>query len=138
MNQAARRWNSPDETGKASSGKIAVLFDGACPMCRAAAESMRKFDNADSLELLDLHRPDVCSRFPELGLDRLLEELHVVDDAGRIYRGARAINEILRHQSGMKRYLAYLWYLPGFAWLADWQYRRLAASRYGCASKAGV
>ena len=62
----------------------------------------------------------------------MLEELHVADDAGRVYRGARAINEILRFQRGAKRYLAYLWYLPGFAWLADRQYKRLAASRYQC------
>ena len=138
MNQAATRSNSSGESGKASPGKIAVLFDGACSMCRAAAEEMRKFDDSDSLELFDLHHPDVSARFPELRLEHLLRELHIVDDAGRIYRGARAINEILRHQSGMKHYLAYLWYVPGFPWLADWQYRRLAASRYDCVSKASV
>jgi len=99
---------------------------------------MRRFDNSDSLELLDLHRPDTRSRFPALELEHLLEELHVVDDAGRIYRGARAINEILRFQRGAKRYLAYLWYVPGFAWLADRQYKRLAASRYKCAPGSGL
>ncbi len=105
-------------------------------MCRNAAEELRGFDNSDSLELLDLHDPEAAARFPALDLDRLMEELHVVDDAGNIYRGARAINEILRFQRGPKRYLAYLWYVPGFPWLADRQYKRLAASRYQCAPRS--
>jgi predicted DCC family thiol-disulfide oxidoreductase YuxK len=62
--------------------------------------------------------------------ESLLEELHAVDDSGRVYRGARAINEILRRQRGLKGYLAYLWYVPGYPWLADRQYKRIAASRY--------
>ena len=118
--------------GCASPGKLAVLFDGACSTCREAAEAMRRFDNSGALELLDLHDPNTQSRFPSLELDHLLEELHVVDDAGRIYRGARAINRILRFQHGLKGYLAYLWYLPGFAWLADRQYKRFDKSRYKC------
>jgi len=112
-----------------------VLFDGACGACREASEQMSRFDNSGSLELLDLHSPSVRERFPSLKLDDLLQELHVVDDAGRVYRGARAINQILRFQHGLRRYLAYLWYLPGFAWMADWQYKRIAASRYKCAAR---
>jgi predicted DCC family thiol-disulfide oxidoreductase YuxK len=60
-----------------------------------------------------------------------MEELHVVDDAGRVTRGARAVNEVLRHQHGVRGWLAYLWYVPGYAWLADRQYKRIARSRYG-------
>ena len=52
------------------------------------------------------------AKFPDLKLENLLEELHAVDENGRVYRGARAINEILRRQSGLKGYLAYLWYVP--------------------------
>jgi predicted DCC family thiol-disulfide oxidoreductase YuxK len=129
LNQASFS-ESARETGTASPGKLAVLFDGACGTCRQVAEQMRRFDNSGALELLDLHSPAVRARFPSLQLDHLLEELHVVDDAGRVYRGARAINQILRFQNGLKRYLAYLWYLPGFAWVADRQYKRIAASRY--------
>ncbi len=123
-------------TGKASPGKIAVLFDGACAMCRTATDELLRFDNSDSLELLDLHDSEAAARFPALSLDRLMEELHVVDDAGNVYSGARAINEILRHQRGLQRYLAYLWYVPGFPWIADRQYKRVAASRYKCARES--
>ena len=61
----------------------------------------------------------------------------VIDDRGRVYRGARAVNEILRRQAGMRSLIAYLWYLPGYAWLADRQYKAIAGRRYrfGAAGK---
>jgi predicted DCC family thiol-disulfide oxidoreductase YuxK len=115
---------------KASPGKLAALIDGTCAMCQAAGAAIRKFDTANRIEILDLHDPDARARFPELKMEHLVEELHVVDDGGRIYRGARAVNELLRYQNGIKRMLAYLWYVPGYAWFADRQYKRIAASRY--------
>lgn len=116
--------------GKASAGKLAILFDGSCDLCRASVDGINQFDNSGLIEPLDLHDEDVRAKFPDLKLENLLEELHAVDDNGRVYRGARAINEILRRQRGLKGYLAYLWYIPPYAWLADRQYKRIAASRY--------
>ena len=116
--------------GKASPGKLAILYDGSCELCRASLDGIRQFDNSGKMEPLDLHVDEVRAQFPELKLENLLEELHAVDENGRVYRGARAINEILRRQRGLKGYLAYLWYIPGYAWVADRQYKRIAASRY--------
>ena len=116
--------------GKASPGKLAILYDGACDMCRASLDGIRQFDNSGQIEPLDLQDAQARAKFPDLKMEKLLEELHAVDDGGRVYRGARAINEILRRQQGLKGFLAYLWYVPGYAWLADRQYKRIAASRY--------
>jgi len=116
--------------GRASAGKLAILYDGSCEMCRASLDGIRQFDNSGKMEPLDLHKEEVRAKFPDLKLENLLEELHAVDEHGRVYRGARAINEILRRQHGVKGYLAYLWYVPGYAWLANRQYKRIAASRY--------
>jgi predicted DCC family thiol-disulfide oxidoreductase YuxK len=116
--------------GKASPGKLAILYDGSCEMCRASLDGIRQFDNSGNMEPLDLHHEEVRAQFPDLTQENLLEELHAVDESGRVFRGARAINEILRRQRGLKGYLAYLWYVPGYAWLADRQYKRIAASRY--------
>ena len=117
-------------SGKASPGKLAILYDGSCEMCRASVDGVMQFDNSGAIEPLDLHREEVRAQFPGLTRENLLEELHAVDESGRVYRGARAINEILRWQRGLRGYLAYLWYIPPYAWLADWQYKRIAASRY--------
>jgi len=116
--------------GKASPGMLAILYDGSCEMCRASLDGIRQFDNSGKMEPLDLHLEEVRTQFPDLKRENLLEELHAVDESGRVYRGARAINEILRRQKGLRGYLAYLWYIPGYAWFANRQYKRIAASRY--------
>ena len=116
--------------GKASPGKLALLYDGSCAMCTEAVNQACRFDNTGNLEPIDLFDPAVRARFPDLKLENLVKELHAVDDSGRVYRGARAVNEILRRQNGLRSWLAYLWYIPGYAWLADWLYKRIAASRY--------
>jgi predicted DCC family thiol-disulfide oxidoreductase YuxK len=125
--------SAPEESasrGKASAGKLAILYDGSCELCRASVDGINQFDNSGLIEPFDLQDAELRAKFPDLKLENLLEELHAVDDGGRVYRGARAINEILRRQRGLRGYLAYLWYIPPYAWLADRQYKRIAASRY--------
>ncbi len=121
---------SSGETGKARHNRLAVLYDRGCHICRVSAEAVRIFDNSDAIDLIDLHDEEGRAQFPGLWMEDLMAELHVVDDHGQVWRGARAVNEILRHQHGMRGLLAYLWYVPGYAWLADWQYKRIARSRY--------
>ena len=116
--------------GKASRGMLAILFDGGCEMCRTSMQAIERFDTSGKIEPIDLHNSAARAQFPSLELKDLLEELHAVDDQGKVYRGARAINEILRLQPGIRGWLAYAWYIPGYAWLAERQYQRIAASRY--------
>jgi len=115
---------------RASLGKLAILYDGGCAMCRDVAAGVLCYDNTRTLELLDANEPAARAQFAEFRLDDLLYELHVIDDHGRVYRGARAVNEILRRQAGLRSLFAYLWYLPGFAWIADRQYKAIAGRRY--------
>jgi predicted DCC family thiol-disulfide oxidoreductase YuxK len=126
-----RLFGEPERiAARAPAGKLAVLYDGGCEMCRTVASGILDYDNSGALHLLDLRAAEAREQFPQLRLDDLLYELHVIDDAGRVYRGARAVNEILRRQAGLHGLVAYLWYLPGYAWLADRQYKAIAASRY--------
>src|ERR1700674_4621529 len=99
MDQSA---NAP---GTASPGKLALLIDGACQMCRTGAEAIRHYDDSAAMEIFDLQNPAHRDRFPQFKMEDLLEELHAVDDHGRVYRGARAINEVLRRQRGPMRWL---------------------------------
>jgi predicted DCC family thiol-disulfide oxidoreductase YuxK len=124
--------------GRARPGRIAVIYDGECSLCRVSAEAVRVYDNSDAIDLIDLHDADARADFPALKFEALMDELHVVDDRGNVSRGARAVNEVLRHQRGLPGWLAYLWYIPGYAWLADRQYKRIARSRYGGRRKGVV
>jgi predicted DCC family thiol-disulfide oxidoreductase YuxK len=118
------------DLGRASPGKLAILYDGDCELCRASIAAIRDFDASGRIEALDVRVEESRTRFGQIEPSDLLEQLHAVDDRGRIWRGARAINEILRRQPGVRGWLAYAWYVPGYAWLAEWQYRRIASSRY--------
>ena len=60
--------------------------------------------------------------------DDLMREIHAVDDAGRVWRGANAIREAMSLQSGLPQAISWLWRVPGFEGLADYLYRRVAAS----------
>ena len=119
-----------DVRGRAAFGRLAVLYDGSCEMCVASIAAIARFDNSGAIDALDLFDNKAYERFPDLKREDLVRELHVVDDHGRVFRGSRAINEILRHQRGPKRWLAYAWQVPGFAWLADRQYKKIAATRH--------
>jgi|SRR6185437_12011941 predicted DCC family thiol-disulfide oxidoreductase YuxK len=127
---------SATASGRAAVGRLALLYDGACELCRISIEGVRLFDNSNALDLLDVHDDYNRAQFPNLKIEHLMEELHVVDDRGRVWRGARAVNEVLRRQHGIRGILAWLWYVPGFSWLADRQYKRIAGSRYGRSSYA--
>jgi predicted DCC family thiol-disulfide oxidoreductase YuxK len=117
-------------SGRARPGRLAVLYDGACAMCRASADIVRSYDNSDKIDLLNFHDDELRARFPEIKLDALMDELHVIDDQGNVWCGARAVNQIMRYQHGVRGMLAWLWYFPGFALIADSQYKRIARSRY--------
>jgi predicted DCC family thiol-disulfide oxidoreductase YuxK len=123
--------HKPDlSDGRADPGTLAILYDGSCAMCRASVQAIEHFDNSGRVEAFDLHDAGARARFPDLELDDLLEELHAIDEFELVFRGARAINEMLRRQRGLKGWLAYLWYVPGYPWFADRQYKRIAATRY--------
>ncbi|MGH7813445.1 MAG: thiol-disulfide oxidoreductase DCC family protein [Candidatus Binataceae bacterium] len=117
-------------TGKAAPGRLAILYDGGCEMCRTALDGIRTFDNSGLIDAIDLNSEAAREHFPDLTREHLLEELHAVDGHGRVFRGARAINEVLRRQHGWKGLIAYLWYVPGYAWLADRQYKRISSTRH--------
>jgi len=117
----------PDE---APLGKLVIIYDGGCGSCRDAVRRLAYFDNTGALEMLDLHDPATRIRFAALSFDALMFELHAVDDRGRVYRGARGVNEILRRQRGPRRFAALLWYVPGVALISDRVYKFVAARRF--------
>jgi predicted DCC family thiol-disulfide oxidoreductase YuxK len=122
------RYNSfmsaPPPAGKekTSSASLTVLFDGACPLCRASAERVRRSDSAGRIELVDLHDPAVAARFPDLNAAEAMRLMQAVDARGRIYSGVDAWARIGLRLPGWK-WLAWLLLLPGI--------RQVAAAVYG-------
>jgi predicted DCC family thiol-disulfide oxidoreductase YuxK len=114
---------------KNSSAELTVLFDGACPLCRASAERIRRHDPAGRIELLDLHDPSIPARFPRLDMAEAMRLMQAVDRGGRISSGVDAWARIGMTLPGWK-WFAWLLLLPGIHLVAARVYGWVARNRY--------
>ena len=114
--------------GRARPGRLVILYDGACGTCRGALGWLLR--DADSIDAVDLNGTEAARRFPALKRDELTRQLHAIDDRGRVFVGAQALERALRYQAGWPRYLAGWWLIPGFGALAQVLYRAFAATRH--------
>ena len=110
-------------------GPWAVLYDGNCPVCRGAVDRLRAWDREGRLSFVSAQDPAVASRFPEVSPEDLRESLHVVDSQGRTWRGARAVEALVRILPGW-RWAGWLFRLPLVRPLAEAVYRWVARNRY--------
>src|SRR5260370_9102709 len=65
--------------GKASAGKLAILYDGSCDMCRPSVDGINQFHNSGLIEPFDLNDPDVGANFPDFKLENRLSQLQSRD-----------------------------------------------------------
>jgi predicted DCC family thiol-disulfide oxidoreductase YuxK len=106
-----------------------VLYDGQCRFCRSQIAVLRRLDACGSLRFVSLHDPDVGRDFPEIPPADLMQQMYVVDRAGRARGGAEAVRYLSRR-------LPLLWplalplHLPGSLPLWTALYRFVARHRY--------
>lgn len=106
-----------------------MLFDGACPFCRAQVARLLRLTGEDGIEALDLNDPSVPERYPELSREALITAMHLVAPDGRVYSGCEAVVRALASRPILGR-LVLLYYVPGIRQLAEWAYRAVAKRRY--------
>jgi predicted DCC family thiol-disulfide oxidoreductase YuxK len=73
-----------------------VLYDGACPRCRASMALMSAADPDRLIEPVDLTDVDVTTIHPKLTAKACLEAMHVVRHDGRIAAGFDAVLAVAR------------------------------------------
>lgn len=108
----------------------ALVYDADCPVCRAAADWVRR--NAalpDAFEYLPCRSAETRSRFPAIGEAACLRAMHLVLPDGAILAGDRALPEILRRTRRYRR-AAVLFRLPGAGALSGLLYRAFARRRH--------
>ena len=93
-------------------GRLTVLYDGGCPLCRAACRWLAGRAQLVPLEFVEAGSTTARRRFPGLDHSRTLAEVTVVADTGAVYSGDSA-------------WLVCLWALDGYRSLA----MRLASPR---------
>lgn len=105
-----------------------VLYDGACPRCRASMTLVTAADPDRVIEPIDLTAVDVASVDARLTTEACMRAMHVVWPDGTIAVGFDAVR-------GLAGRLPLFWplavagHLPGVAWAGRRIYDRVAASR---------
>ncbi len=105
-----------------------VLYDGACPRCRASMAFLKAGDPDRLLDPVDLTAVDVATIHPSLTKDACLKSMHLVRSDGRVEVGYDAIMTILG-------WTPLFWpaslvrHLPGVSWVGRRVYQAIADSR---------
>jgi predicted DCC family thiol-disulfide oxidoreductase YuxK len=120
-----------------------VLYDDACPFCTFQMRVVSWLDWFNTVSLLPLSHPRAAEIAPTLTREALLEAIHGVTPAGRIYRGARCLRFIgMRMPLAMP--LALVLWVPGVIWIAEQVYQWVSRHRYllsrlfGCQAACAV
>ena len=112
-----------------------LIYDAECPVCRAAADWIRRNAEApDTFELLPCRSEETRSRFPAITEAACLQAMHLVLQDGTILAGERALPEIVRRTRRYRR-AAFLFGLPGAGTLSRFLYRAFADRRHRIAKR---
>lgn len=110
-----------------------LVYDGHCQLCQRAIAAVRRMDPAQQIEIVASQEPGVSERFSAIPPTSFAEAMHLVAIDGTTWRGAAAMEELLRVLP-RTRWFAPVFYIPLVRKLADWGYRWIARNRYrlGC------
>lgn len=106
----------------------AVLYDGHCRFCIASAKALARWIPPGRVELLSFREPGVLSRFPQVTPEQCERAMQYVRQDGRVFQGAEAVVQALRHRALGR--LAGAYYAPGLRQLADALYAWIAKRRF--------
>jgi predicted DCC family thiol-disulfide oxidoreductase YuxK len=113
-------------------GRIEVLYDGFCPLCRRTVRVLRGVDLFERLHFTDFRRLDLAGYSAGHGFDlrpEALEEEMCVISRGRVYQGFRGYRVIALAVPLFWPIAPWL-FLPGVSALGALVYRRIATNRF--------
>ncbi len=117
---------------------LTAYYDGKCVVCQSTCEVVRALDWRRRIKFVDIH-DDAGLPMPgiELTDERLMGEIHVLDEAGGLYVGFEGTRRLLREVPlGLPLWL--LLRAPGMDGLGGRLYRAVAKRRYGINRLLGV
>jgi len=109
-------------------GRVTLVYDGECEFCTRLAGWVKRRDGRGRVLV---RASQEAGLIESLGLTRgeVDRAAWAVDEGGRRFEGAAAINRVLRALGGGWRLLGSLYLVPPAAWLENRYYRRVARKR---------
>ena len=120
-----------------------ILYDAECPMCIFQMKVLSWLDWFHTLALVPLSDGRAQEVAPQLTREDLMEAIHCVTPAGRIYRGARAIRFVGMRLPLLIPVALFLW-IPGVIQIAEIMYQWVSRNRqilsrvFGCKDACAI
>ncbi len=111
-----------------------IIYDGRCRFCTGSATRLARRLPDSRVELVDYNAPGALDRFSTISREACDKAMHLVDPAGRVFRGAEAAVRAVAARGPFWR-VVMVYYLPGLRWLMDRLYALVAANRYRIAGR---
>ncbi len=105
-----------------------VLYDGACPRCRASMAFITAGDPDRVIEPIDLNSVDLATVHPGLTRDACLKAMHLVRRDGRVEVGYEAAMTLLAWTPASAPF-SMVRYVPGVSAVGRRVYNRIASTR---------
>ncbi len=105
-----------------------ILYDGACPFCRAQVARLKHLLIGSTIEYRSFREDGVLERFPGLSLADCDRAIQLITQSGTIYSGAAAIVKLLRRTRLSPLVLPY--YVPGIRQLGNAFYDYVGRNRH--------
>ncbi|GMV97699.1 MAG: DUF393 domain-containing protein [Phycisphaerae bacterium] len=114
-----------------TSQEYGLIYDGQCPLCRRSVRLIKRLDWRGRIRPLDLHTQgeEIDRRAGGLSHEVLMEAMHLVTPAGRVFAGFLALRRAAWVLPPTWLILPIL-YLPGVSRLGTAVYGRIARGRY--------
>ena len=113
--------------------KIRVYYDGLCNLCAGIMDNVEKSSKGGIFEHKDITKGELPQG---MSLEEAMHDVHVVDEAGRMHKGADAVLKMFEYYPHLT-WLATLGRLPGVDLLAAAIYRIIEKTRYWIFGRKG-
>jgi predicted DCC family thiol-disulfide oxidoreductase YuxK len=89
--------------------ELILLYDPECQLCSRFKKALEALDSKKMIRFNSVYDPAIYLEYPELDRVDCEEEIHLIDDNRKIYRGSEVIEKLLLSFPQVKK----------FAWLID-------------------
>lgn len=109
--------------------KTLVFYDGSCSMCVGVTGWLSRIDHKNQFKLEPYQNSELLAKYPQINPADCENELHLISEKGKVLKGADAVLEIWRKTNHWSRFMAEVFRMPPFIWIARPVYRFIARNR---------